>query len=144
MSANSNISFFNDGIKFTLKNKKKIIAWIETIIKQNKYKIENINYVFCNDKYLHTINLKFLHHDTYTDIITFDYSDKKSKTVSADIFISIERVKENAQTLKTSFSLELQRVLIHGVLHLLGYKDKTKAQKVAMRKLEDKCLSLFK
>lgn len=139
----SSISFFNEEINFTLKNKKKISEWIVTIVEQHKYNIQNINYIFCNDKYLHQINLKHLQHDTYTDIITFDYTNKKSKELIADIYISTERVKENSQAFKTTFQKELNRVIIHGILHLLGYSDKTNKQQKQMRKKEDAYLILL-
>ncbi len=98
--------------------------------------IDELNYIFCSDDYLLSLNQRFLSHDEYTDIITFDHSFNK-KQISAEIFISIKRVKENAKTFKTTFQNELHRVMIHGVLHLTGYKDKTKKQQQAIRKKED-------
>jgi len=99
-----------------------------------------LNFIFCSDNYLLKINVEHLNHDTYTDIITFDYS--KEDRISGDIFISIDRVEENAKSHKTSFENELHRVIIHGVLHLLGYGDKEPGQKAEMRQKEDFCLSL--
>jgi rRNA maturation RNase YbeY len=100
-----------------------------------------INIVLTNDNYLQGLNIKYLGHNTYTDIITFDYVEKE--TINGDIFISLERVKENAQELGVSFKNEIHRVIIHGILHLLGYKDKTKLQKQDMRAKEDYYLSLL-
>jgi len=100
-----------------------------------------LNYIFCSDTYLHKINLEYLKHDTLTDIITFDYSEKKQ--ISGDIFISIDRIKENALKFNQSTDIELNRVLIHGVLHLLGYKDKTPKEKETMRAKEDFYLTLL-
>jgi len=100
-----------------------------------------LNYIFCSDTYLHKINLEYLKHDTLTDIITFDYSEKKQ--ISGDIFISIDRIKENAPKFNQSTDIELNRVLIHGVLHLLGYKDKTPKEKETMRAKEDFYLTLL-
>ncbi|MDX1903199.1 MAG: rRNA maturation RNase YbeY [Thermonemataceae bacterium] len=98
-----------------------------------------MNFIFCDDAYLLQINQEYLNHDTYTDIITFDNAEKKG-VLESDIFISVERVKENAQNLQIDFEQELRRVLIHGVLHLLGYKDKNKTQEQEMRAKEDEAL----
>ena len=100
----------------------------------------DINYIFCSDNYLHQINFQYLDHDTFTDIITFDQSDKDQ--IEGDIFISIDRVHENANERNISFVNELHRVMIHGILHLLGYNDKTPKEKQLMREKEDECLSL--
>ena len=112
--------------------------WIkETVKNENpKLKVGELTFIFCNDAYLHKINVEYLNHDTLTDIITFDNSDEENK-IEGDIFISIERVRENADTLKTIFGYELRRVIIHGVLHLCGYKDKTKKDAQIMREKED-------
>ncbi len=112
--------------------------WIkETVKNENpKLKVGELTFIFCNDAYLHKINVEYLNHDTLTDIITFDNSDEENK-IEGDIFISVERVRENADTLKTIFGQELRRVIIHGVLHLCGYKDKTKKDAQIMRKKED-------
>ncbi len=140
----ANISFFNEGIDFKLNQKLLLKDWIYTVI-TNENKIKgSINFIFCNDSYLSKINKQFLNHDTYTDIITFDYTTDYKGKISGDIFISIDRVAENAEKLNISFTNELHRVMIHGVLHLLGYKDKTKSQKTLMRQKEDNCLSLQK
>jgi rRNA maturation RNase YbeY len=138
----SSISFFDEDITFKLSQITKTKDWIRQIIIDQGYNLVSINYIFCSDQYLHKINLQYLSHDTYTDIVTFDQSDNELD-IEADIYISTERVKENSQSLKTPFEEELRRVMIHGILHLLGYSDKTQDQKVAMRKKEDSCLSLY-
>ena len=117
------IQFFIHEIKFTLKNKTRLKAWIEATFKQQKKTLNSITYVFCSDEYLLEINQGFLQHDFYTDIITFDYSSKTE--IESEIYISVDRVKENAKELNTTFENELHRVMIHGVLHLCGMKDKT-------------------
>jgi probable rRNA maturation factor len=115
--------------------------WIEQVIRAEKKSPGNLNFIFCSDPYLLDINVRYLNHDYYTDVITFDYSS--GKTVAGDIFISIDRVKDNALTEKQDFETELSRILIHGVLHLLGYSDKGSIPKAQMRKKEDKYLSLL-
>ena len=112
--------------------------WLKESVKNEnpKWKIGELSFVFCDDDYLHKMNVEYLNHDTLTDIITFDNSDEENK-IEGDIFISIERVRENAVTLKTVFEQELRRVIIHGVLHLCGYKDKTKKDAQIMREKED-------
>ncbi|MFZ4412103.1 MAG: rRNA maturation RNase YbeY [Bacteroidales bacterium] len=136
------ITFFSEEISFNLTRKLFLKKWItEVIALENKQKGE-INYIFCTDSYLSQINLEYLKHDTLTDIITFDYTKDHNGLISGDIFISIDRVKENAKLLQLPFSEELHRVMIHGILHLIGYKDKTKALKAIMRQKEDISLSL--
>lgn len=137
------ILFFEEDIKFTLKDKNHIRQWIyETIVKEKKC-LENLNFIFCSDAYLLDINIQYLKHHTFTDIITFDNSEKKN-TISGDIFISIERIKENAKAYKTTFVNELHRVIIHGTLHLLDYTDKTKEAKILMTQKENEYLALRK
>ncbi len=140
----SAISFFNEDIDFVLTQKGVIKKWISDVISLEGKTKGNISFIFCNDEYLSKINIEYLKHDTFTDIITFDYTEDNYGKISGDIFISIERVKENAEKLNISFINELHRVMIHGILHLMGYKDKTKANKIQMRLKEDKCLSLQK
>jgi rRNA maturation RNase YbeY len=135
------ISFSTAEIEFNLKNKLKVKVWVKSILEAEKKKAGDITYIFCNDDYLGSMNEKYLKHDTLTDIITFDYSEKG--ILSGDIFISIERVKENADTFKSGFDAELGRVMAHGVLHLSGYKDKTADDKKEMRSKEDFYLSSF-
>lgn len=136
------ISFQNLSIGFKLSNKTKLKQWIKAITEKEKYQLGTINYIFCTDEELLEINLKHLNHNTYTDIITFDYTE--GKKISSDIFISIERVLENAQKFKVDFDTELKRVMIHGVLHLCGYKDKTKTDAELMRKKENAAIKLFR
>jgi probable rRNA maturation factor len=139
------ISFHSEGIKFNLKNKAVLKKWIVSTVEKKKRKAGELNFVFCSDDYLLEINKQYLNHDTYTDIVTFDYSkNNPTQAVSGDIFISIDRVKENALKFSKSFEDELHRVIIHGVLHLLGYKDKTKTAKEEMTKEEDNCLKKLK
>ena len=126
---------FNSETSFTPKNQKKLAEWISNVISSEDFEVGEINYIFCDDIYLHKINQEFLKHDTYTDIISFDYT--LGKEVGGDIFISIERVLENAEKFDEVFENELHRVMIHGVLHFMGYKDKTKKEKTLMRTRED-------
>ncbi|RAU84259.1 rRNA maturation RNase YbeY [Pontibacter arcticus] len=137
------IEFFAEDIEFELKSSEKVAAWIADIIEQHKWELSALTYVFCSDEYLHQINIEYLDHDTLTDIITFDNADEEG-VIEGDIFISIDRVRDNAIDHNTSFDDELHRVLIHGVLHLLGFKDKSPEQEAAMRKQEESCLSLRK
>ena len=126
---------FNSETSFTLKNQKKLVKWIGDVISSEGFQVGEINYIFCNDSYLNKINQEFLNHDTFTDIISFDYT--LGKEVGGDIFISIERVLENAEKFNEVFETELHRVMIHGILHFMGYKDKTKKEKTLMRTKED-------
>jgi len=134
------ISFNSQTIAFTLKNKLKLKQWIKLITEKEKHSVGTINYVFCNDDELLEINLKHLNHNTLTDIITFDYTE--GNVINSDIFISIDRVKENAIKFKVTFEEELHRVLIHGILHLCGYKDKSKLDAELMRKKENWALKI--
>lgn len=130
-----------EGLKFTFKRKDSVVKWINTIVKKEGKKCGQLLYFFCTDEYLLHINRNFLKHDTYTDIITFDYSAPAG--ISGEIYISVERVKENAAALKEPFDRELLRTIIHGVLHLCGYKDKTPTAKKQMRNKEGEALELF-
>jgi probable rRNA maturation factor len=136
------INFFSEKINFTLKNKRKRKAWIIEVAHKEGYLVKEINYVFCSDKYLLEINRAFLQHDYFTDIITFNNSEKK-RELEGDIYISISRVKENAGELQIPFEEELNRVMVHGILHLMGYKDKTKQQRETMRTKENNSLKAF-
>ena len=136
------IQFFNEDVDFSLNELQKTISWITKTCALSGYKIENINYIFCSDEYLLNINKEHLNHNYYTDIITFDMSEEENK-VEADIFISTDRVAENAKSNSVVFDLEMLRVLIHGLLHLIGFNDKTEEERIIMRKKEDACLSLF-
>ena len=126
---------FNSETSFTLKNQKKLVKWISDVISSEGFQVGEINYIFCNDSYLNKVNQEFLNHDTFTDIISFDYT--LGKEVGGDIFISTERVLENAEKFNEVFENELYRVMIHGILHFMGYKDKTKKEKTLMRTKED-------
>lgn len=134
------IYFHTEDTNYIAKNKKAIKNWInQTILKEN-HTCGEINIILCSDNHLHQMNVEYLAHDTLTDIITFDYTE--NNIVSGDLFISIDRVKDNATTNNTTISNELNRVIIHGVLHLLGYKDKTAAHQAEMTLKEDFYLSL--
>ena len=126
---------FNYETNFSLSNEDVVAAWIAKTIKSEGHSLEEINYIFCDDDYLHKLNVEFLNHDTLTDIISFDYS--VGKIIQGDIFISVERVKENASDFKVSFLEELHRVIIHGVLHYCGSKDKTPKDSLLMREKEN-------
>ena len=149
--SSSGLTFSSEGIYFSLKRKAAVQQALLALIRKEKKKAGIISFTFCNDKYLLALNKKFLRHNTLTDIITFQYSStlfprKELKTkngLSGEIFISIPRVRENARLFRVSFENELHRVMIHGILHLCGYKDKTAAKKKEMRKKEDLYLSLF-
>jgi probable rRNA maturation factor len=129
------IQFCSEDITFSLKEKLKHKAWLNEVAKQEGKKILELSYVFCSDNYLLQINQEYLNHDTLTDIVTFDNSENPKK-IEGDIFISIDRVKENGEKLGTS-ETELERVMVHGLLHLLGYKDKKKEDKAMMTEKED-------
>ena len=129
------IHFCTEDITFSLKEKLKHKAWLNEVAKQEGKKILELTYVFCSDEYLLQINQEYLNHDTLTDIVTFDNSEDPKK-IEGDIFISIERVRENGNKLGTS-ETELKRVMVHGLLHLLGYKDKKKEDKALMTEKED-------
>lgn len=118
-------------------------AFIIQLFRKEKKKLAGLNYIFCSDKYLLEINKQYLRHDFYTDIVTFDLSEEPGK-ISGEIYISVDRVRDNAQNFNASFKEELHRVIFHGALHLCGYKDKTPAEESKMRKMEDKYLRLYK
>lgn len=135
------IYYFSEN-NFILKNKLKIKKWLKNTIIEEKTKLGDINYIFCSDEQLLKINIEYLNHDFYTDIITFDY--RKNDTISGDIFISIDRIKENSGINNTNFEDELNRVLVHGILHIIGYKDKSPEDSKLMRKKENYYLTLYK
>ena len=136
------VHFFYEDTTFRLTQTRKTSAWIKEVISREEYFLKELNYIFCSDIFLHEINKTYLGHHTYTDIITFDYSEKNSHEIEGEIYISVDRVKENAVTYQKTFHQELHRVIIHGVLHLLGYGDKTGEEQKEMRKKEEACLSL--
>ena len=133
------INFFTE-TTFELKQKNNISAWILSVIKNESFVLGDVNYIFCDDKYLLEKNIKYLKHNTLTDIISFDYTE--GDIISGDIYISVERVEENAKELSIPFLDELHRVMVHGILHYCGYKDKLKSEINEMRSKEDYYLSL--
>jgi rRNA maturation RNase YbeY len=138
----SPISFFSEDIAFELKHTDKIVPWIEHTIDKYACNLSFINFIFCSDDYLHQLNVSYLDHDTLTDIITFPYTTPPH--IEGDVFISIDRVRENADTFKVSFEDELLRVIIHGVLHLCGFKDKTPTEKEEMDQKENEAIGYYK
>ena len=135
------IYFFTEDHPFKLRKKRLHKTWLATIAHHHNHTIGNLNYIFCSDEYLHNINVEYLNHDTLTDIITFD--QKEGSIIHGDIFISIQRVEDNAQQLRIDFHTELLRVLSHGLLHIIGFKDKSPAEAQEMRKQEEKSLILY-
>ena len=126
---------FHNEIEFILQNQEELRRWIKKVITSENKEMGEINYIFCSDEYLLERNIKYLDHNTLTDIITFNYC--KGKIITSDIMISIDRVKENSTIFDNSFSEELHRVMIHGILHLIGYDDKTEKEKILMREKEN-------
>jgi rRNA maturation RNase YbeY len=138
------INFLKADISFVPKQKKLLRQWIALTIQAHHKKLGQIDYIFCSDEYLLQMNKQYLNHHTLTDIITFDYSNELTAEVAGEIYISINRVRENAEVFKCTFNDELHRVMIHGVLHLCGFKDKTKNQKQIMRAQEDEAIKSLK
>ena len=136
------IHFFNEDADFILKGKNNFRTWLKKVADKEGFKVKHLNYIFCSDEYLHKINVDYLDHDTFTDIITFDNSESNN-TIEGDIFVSIERVKENSRTLNTIFDEELKQVIVHGLLHLCGYDDHSVEDKAEMRQLESKYIEIF-
>jgi rRNA maturation RNase YbeY len=136
------ILFFEEDIKFSLPEKNKKKKWLKEIANLEGFKIGELNYIFCSDEYLYQINVDYLNHKTYTDIITFDNSEKE-KLIEGDIFVSVDRIKDNAIKENVPFEKELSRVMSHGVLHLMGYKDKKEEDIISMRNMENKAITLL-
>ena len=136
------IHFFSEEIPYTLKEKLNRKRWLTKIATNAGFKIKELNYVFCSDEYLYQMNRDYLKHDTYTDIITFDNSENKDD-IEGDIFVSIDRVRENAKTHTQEIETEMNRVLAHGLLHLMGYKDKTQEEAALMRLKEEESIKLY-
>ena len=132
---------FNYETEFSIKDENLLENWIKNIVSNNEFNVGEINYIFCDDKYLHQLNVEFLQHDTLTDVISFD--NTLGKLISGDIFISVERVEDNAKDFKVSFEDELHRVMIHGVLHYMGFKDKSEEDIKEMREAENNALILL-
>lgn len=133
---------FNYETNFRLTNEVAIVSWIEEVIKKEAHVLGDVSYIFCDDNYLLNLNITYLDHDTLTDIISFDTTE--GSCVNGDIFISIERVKENAKIFNVSFQEELHRVMIHGILHYLGYNDKLEEEQSEMTRMEEESLLLLK
>lgn len=138
------VHFYENDVRSGLKDKRKLAAFMKSLTATYRPEVKKISldYIFCDDAYLIEINRQFLQHDTYTDIITFDLSDQAGH-LNGEIYISVERVKENAQRFEHTYIRELHRVIFHGVLHLCGFKDKTKEQKAIMRAREDDCIHAY-
>ncbi|MBQ4420106.1 MAG: rRNA maturation RNase YbeY [Bacteroidales bacterium] len=133
---------FNFDNSFNLKDRLKIKRWIKQVVENAGFRLGSVSYIFCSDEKILEVNKQYLNHDFYTDIITFDYVEKD--TINGDIFISTDRVKENASQFNVPFEEELHRVIIHGILHLLGHQDHTPKEEKQMRKKENEALLLFK
>lgn len=137
------INFFLQDVNIDLKNRNKIREWLKNVADSEKCKISNLNYIFCTDSYLLGINQNFLNHNTLTDVISFDYSVRKDE-LQGEIYISTERVKDNSKEYNVIFIEELKRVMVHGLLHLIGYEDDSEDKKKIMREKEDYYLYLYK
>lgn len=131
---------FNSTNNFELSNPEELLQWLTSVIDAEKKQMGEINYIFCDDAYLHKLNVEYLNHDTLTDVISFDYTS--GDVISGDVYISVERVEDNAADFKTSFTDELSRVMVHGLLHYCGYKDKSEDEAKEMRAKENLYLSV--
>lgn len=138
----ANINYFSQNINFSIDDENKISEWLHLISKSENFNLSEINYIFCDDKFLYSLNIEYLNHNTFTDVISFDFSERTDQ-ITGDIYISIERISENANKFNKTINNELFRVMAHGLLHLLGYSDKTKSEKLLMTKKEDYYLSLL-
>lgn len=138
------IHFFyeNEHNPFRLSKEVSHKKWIRKVVSLFDIKVKAVNYIFCDDNFLYQLNLTYLQHDTLTDIITFDYTEDRNKGIEGEIYISVERVADNAKELGVAFCDELDRVMIHGILHLVGYRDETEEEEKEMRRLEDECLKM--
>jgi len=136
------IAFHNEGVTRPKLKYRIISAWLKKIISKYNCITGDLTYIFCDDEYLKNINVKYLNHDYYTDIVTFDYCT--DKVVSGDMFISVDRVKENSVLFSCNFTDELLRVMAHGLLHLLGYMDSTDSETETMRKIENECIIMYR
>lgn len=137
------INFFQEDIQFNLSGKQKIKKWIKHIAMEEGFTIKELNYIFCSDEFLYQMNVNYLDHHTYTDIITFDNTEKE-KVIEGDIFISMDRVRENAAIQKENFPDELARVMTHGLFHLCGIKDKSTEDRELMRSKENLAIEKLK
>ncbi len=136
------VYFFNEDIDFPPLNKKQVKKWLQTVVKKHHKTLGDINYIFTSDSYILKINQEHLKHDYYTDVITFDYTENNK--ISGDIYISLDTVKSNAELLNQDYNKEFNRVLIHGILHLIGFKDKNETDATEMRKQEELSLEILK
>jgi probable rRNA maturation factor len=136
------INFFSEDISYNLPNKVKTRNWIKKVVLEEGVSIRELNFIFCSDPYLKQLNKDYLQHDYFTDIVTFDNGDEEG-FLEGDLFISLDRITENSQEYAVSIDHELRRVMIHGVLHLIGYGDKSESEQVRMRQKEDEALSLY-
>ena len=132
---------FNFETDFKLGNDTLLNEWISNVITSEGFEVGEVHYIFCDDEFLHKLNVEFLNHDTLTDVISFDY--RMGNQINGEIFISVERVQDNAKDFNNSFEDELHRVMIHGILHFCGYKDKTDEEEALMRNKENEALSLL-
>jgi len=137
------VHFFSEDVPFELPEKLRRKRWLNELAATSGFRIKELNYIFCSDEYLYQMNVDYLNHDTYTDIITFDNSEK-TRELEGDIFVSVDRVKENALNMKVDEGTELTRVLAHGLLHLMGYKDKSKEEASLMRSKEEEAIELYR
>ena len=139
---NKKVRFFSQTLNNPLRNRNKFKSFVDYVLRQERKNLNLINFIFCTDEELRKLNKDFLKHDYYTDILTFDFSESRT-AITADIFISIDRIRNNAKIFSVSFSKELHRVMIHGMLHLCGYKDKKKSDIRKIRQAEDKYLNKY-
>lgn len=138
------IYFYEEEVKAQLKNKLALKQFLKAVVAEHLPAVKqiNMNYIFCDDAYLLQINQDFLQHDTYTDIITFDLSESE-RTLDAEIYVSVERLQDNAEKFGVTYERELHRVIFHGTLHLCGFKDKKKEEQLLMKQMEDQCLASY-
>ena len=127
-----NILFFTEEVDFVFSNTTKTTTWLKNVIRREGGVLSHLNFIFCSDHYLHAKNLQYLRHDTWTDVLAFSHAEN-TNTVEGDIYISVDRIRANAKSWKQSFIQELHTVMVHGVLHLLGYEDKTTTGRAQMR-----------
>ncbi len=138
--ATSPILFFTEKISFSLPKPAAVSQWLEQVAAKESKQLKQLSYIFCSDDYLHAMNVRYLEHDTLTDVITFDQSEQAG-VIEGDVYVSIDRVRENAQTYAVPFTQELYRVMVHGLLHLIGYADKQQEERLRMRAAEDTYLA---
>lgn len=134
---NENINFYAEDVPFEPQQPENIKNWLKKVAQQEGNGINALSFIFCSDDYLHKMNVEYLNHDTLTDVITFQYSDPEANAIEGDIFISTQRITENAQSFGVEFNTELHRVMVHGTLHLLGYADKSPEDKTLMTEKEN-------